>query len=908
MIQRGSFVAALSFALILIAQLAWTQAVPVPAPGAPAPGPSFSAPPRETSPRVEDLTRDMKHEEGLFTLYYNDPTDRSKDTERLLALIPARILNQDILFATSLSSGPYTGWMWDDYLIRLEVRAKQLAIVLPELRYSFRRESPVAEVVERTYNSVILATAQILAQGGGGDVLIDLGPLLKSNLAGLPGGGVRSDLSRWVKRKAYPKNVNIEVELAVGAFQGARLMGVAYTFLQLPPLGNYQARQADDRVGYFLTARRDWTKRHDERDTFERYVNRWNLQKKDPSLDLSPPVAPIIFYVEKTVPVQWRRWVREGIEVWNKAFEKIGFTGAIEVRQQTNDNEFKDLDPEDARYNFFRWIVSGSPFAMGPSRADPRTGEIMDSDIIFDDSMVRAWIDDFSTFTPRAIREAKGPGFREHLKRHPEMRIPGVHDPEGEDEAGARTEDLRRTLQAKLTARGQVFCDFSLGLQHQIALGFYSLALRTPAAKVPERLIGEAIRETVAHEVGHALGLRHNFKASSWLSMEEIGRRRGTGEPLTASVMDYNPILILPGNTIETPGHFVTPTIGPYDYWAIEYGYRTRGPADRGEDEMLAAIASRGAEPGLAYATDEDTMGIFSPDPLVNRFDMGSDPFRWATERVALADRLLAQVMETATSAGDSRYHLTRAFDVLIIEKGIALNTVARWIGGQEFHRDHQGDPGARSPFVLVPVARQREALDLLKKTLFREDFFSFKPELLNLLAPPRWSHWGVSRSLRLDYPIHDRIRILQWWTLVDILSPMVLQRIYDAEMKSSDADKFTVAELLKSLGDHIWAPLASTPASDGYSDSKPCISSIARGFQREHMEIIVQSVLAPADGEVSPDLHAMVCGSARDLLAEIEKYQAMHAAKLDRASRAHLQECRSRLERALGAVYQRRG
>ncbi len=602
------------------------------------------------------------------------------------------------------------------------------------------------------------------------------------------------------------------------------------------------------------------------------------------------------------MPIQWRRYVKEGIEVWNKAFEKIGYTDAIQVLQQTNDNDLKDIDPEDARYNFFRWIVSGQPFAMGPSRTDPRTGEILDADIIFDDSMVRYWMQDFDLFTPRAMAEMKGPGFRSYQERHKELRMPSSDSPfefGGGRHEDASGESTRKTGEEMFKERGQHFCDYSIGLQHQIALGYYTMAVGAKSNKIPERLIGESIRETVTHEIGHTLGLRHNFKASAWLPLEEVKRRRTTEEPISASVMDYNPILFFAPDDPEKSGHFTTPTIGPYDYWAIEYGYKT------GDDGMLRQIASRCAEPGLAYATDEDTMWVYSPDPLVGRFDMSSDPFQWATERVKLVDRLMTQVAEVATPQGESRYLLTQAFETLLMEKGTIVNLVSRWIGGQFFYRDHRGDPGARIPFVLVPGQKQREALGILKDTLFKDDFFAVSPEMLNQLAPPRWMHWGSRTSTRLDYPIHDRIRMLQWYTLVDLMSPPVLQRVYDAEMKSTEADKFTVSELLSTLRDQVWALAGQAPAEQ-CTDARPFLSSTMRGLQREHLELLLEGILSSPDGSVSPDLHAILCGSGRELSARIVGV-LKDSAKLDLPSRAHLMECHSRLDRALEAQFQRR-
>jgi hypothetical protein len=226
-------------------------------------------------------------------------------------------------------------------------------------------------------------------------------------------------------------------------------------------------------------------------------------------------------------------------------------------------------------------------------------------------------------------------------------------------------------------------------------------------------------------------------------------------------------------------------------------------------------------------------------------------------------------------------------------------------VGGQYFSRAHRGDPNAPAPFVLVPAARQREALALLKDTIFRDGFFDVSPDLLNELAPPRWMHWGASPLTRLDYPIHDRIRLLQWYTLSDLLSPPILQRVYDGELKSTAADRFTVTELLASLRDAVWAKVGEA-VPEGCTDAKPYLSSTARGLQRECLELLVEAVLSPADGSVSPDLHAIICGAGRDLASRLAS-ALKEPGKLDAASRAHLMECRSRLERALEAQFQRR-
>src|SRR5262249_53663795 len=138
------------------------------------------------------------------------------------------------------------------------------------------------------------------------------------------------------------------------------------------------------------------------------------------------PKQPIVYYIEKTVPVRFRRAVRDGILEWNKAYKEIGFSNAIEVRQQTDDNEWKDLDPEDMRYSFFRWIVTGEGFAMGPHRANPFTGQIYDADIIFDDSMVRFYEQEAAQQLPSGIAAKKlaDPAMRRFVEAHPDWAPP----------------------------------------------------------------------------------------------------------------------------------------------------------------------------------------------------------------------------------------------------------------------------------------------------------------------------------------------------------------------------------------------------------------------------------------------------------------------------------------------------
>jgi len=580
--------------------------------GGPGPG---EAPP---FPKFEDVTKGMKSDTGLFTLWYYPPDAKDKDGEKLLCQIPVKFLGEQFMLSTSYSGGGFfTGFPLDERVVRWELLDRQLLLVEPETRYVVDKAKEVSDVVRRTYPERIRVAVPVLTKSPQGDPVIDLGPLLKSNFAdiawtaagaGRMGGElINPQLSKWTKKKTFELNVEIGVELAVarssppGSFDKKM---VHYSFWKLPQT-DYQPRVADDRVGYFLTVNQDWSKPADERDIFNRYINRWHLVKRDPSLPVCEPKQPIIFYIEKTVPVRYRRAVRDGILEWNKAFEKIGFINAIEVRQQTDDNEWKDLDPEDMRYSFIRWIVTGGGFAMGPSRVNPFTGQIYDADIVFDDSMVRYFQQEAERMLPTtgAADKLSDPTLQDFLKRYPQWArsLPNWEQTIGpqEDES-----ELRHLLRERLRQRGHPPCDYCEGMKHQMLLAQTVLADQPPEVK--ERFLYDVIKEVVTHEVGHTLGLRHNFMGSSVYSLEEIQRRRTTGEPTCGSIMDYNPVLFFAHKPTE--GHFITPTIGPYDYWAIEYGYRPfdetyKPAAKKVETDEKAPELKEGGEPGAPAAS-----------------------------------------------------------------------------------------------------------------------------------------------------------------------------------------------------------------------------------------------------------------------------------------------------------------
>ena len=855
-------------------------------------------------PPFDEVTKDYKKISGFFDLYHHEKKDH------LLAAIPGSMIGKEFLMSSAISGGGFlTGFMWDWQVVRWEEMDKKLVLIEPDPRYDPADESSVSDVVARTYTDRIVLSTKIVTKRGG-DPVIDLDEVFKTDRTGLGsfyGGSVDASLSKWVKTKGFEKNVELAVDLAyMSGREGGRRSRVHYSLSELPK-SDYKPRRADERVGYFLTAIKNWGKAHTDKTIFDRYIHRWRLRKADPEAKVSDvhPDDQIVFYIEKTVPVKFRRYVREGILMWNDAFEKAGLRNVMAVRQQTDTNEFKDLDPEDVRYNFFRWIVTGGSFAAGPSRVNPRTGQILDADIVWDDSLVRSLLAQYARLAAKGPVVSYDPQLREFLGRHPEWDFVSQEQRLlGEDPAGGRADlSWEPEVLPLLERHNHWVCTLAHGLQHEMALADFVLRHEGKGG-LTDQFIGEFIRHVVTHEVGHTLGLRHNFKASSWKSMEELLAAKGTNEPTSASVMDYNAAIY--AFEEENQPRFFSPVLGPYDYWAIEYGYRHMDEEYKSDEELLQAIASRGNQDGLAYATDEDA-GFFSPDPLVNRWDQGSDPLAYAENRMELVNRLEKNIDEWAVEDGESYSYLRRVFEGLLFEYQRASLFACRVIGGQNISRNYKGDADEVPPIRILPAQKQRQALDFLVRHVFSDQAFQYDPEILNKLSPGRWAHWDSDNFDRVrEYPLHDRVASIQYWPLFHIFNPVTLTRVYDAELKvPRDEDALTVPDLVTSTTAAIWSELTQSVGDVKHTSRRPFVSSIRRNLQRMQLSMLINIVLTPPGTLMPADAHAITRITLKGLSQQIDKVLSSDAAEnLDPFTRAHLEGSRARIDKALEAEF----
>jgi len=878
------------------------QAAAIPQSGTGAKPPEAKKPeeakPAEDKP-FDEVVKDMEVMKGLFTFYH-----KAEENKTLMEILPEQ-LDKMFLFAGSVHQavgerGIYAAQMGSSFPFFFRRVGKNIQWVMKNTNFTAASGTPAARFTARSFSDAILGSAksQSKPHPERKSILIDVSEMFLSDLPGFvillnqvyQPTSYRFDKSNSAVGtvKTFPENVLVEVWLHYStdnprtisvALPDTRSIPIVVKY-EMSALGetSYKPRVADDRVGHFHTVQQDFTSDRPS-SPYVRYIERWHLEKADPGAKLSPPKVPIVFWLENTIPVEYRDWIAEGVLLWDKAFERIGFKDALVVKQQPDD---ADWDPADTRYSTIRWFAGvDASFAIGPSRANPLTGQIYDADIGISEGIIRG--------ARRYGEEFVGPVVQE-----------------AEEEAGWLPTAWGRNPRFR--------CNYAGGLAQQAAFGIAVLDARGMLSPEMERkLMREYILELVAHEVGHTLGLRHNFRASTILKVHELNDIQKTTElSQSSSVMDYNPVVIATQG--EKQGHFVPVTLGPYDYWAIEYAYK---PGEGDEKAELARIASRVADPMLPYSTDEDALGTFSAssiDPRANQYDQSDDPIAYFGKRIQIVHELWGAMESRLAKPGEGYQVMRRALARGMGEYNRALLTSSKYIGGIYHHRDHVGDPNGRVPFTPVPAAKQLEALAFLRTYAFGEKSFQLPSSLHNKLAIERLpgldfiSYFTVQR---IDYPWHDAVLGLQRGVLNRLYNPIALARLQDNELRFAANEKpFVMADLFKGLDAAIWSELGTGAAK---------ISSLRRNLQREHLKQLIRLTLRPAPAPSAPPMPAGIViptpptprppedatSLARASLVEIRTKirKALAAGTVtDATTRAHLEETQMRIASALQA------
>jgi hypothetical protein len=859
------------------------SAPPAAAPGSPPPPRPFA-----------DVIKDAKEVKGWFTTY-------QKDDKLYVELTPEQF-EMPFAFTMNMTHGIGEKYLYGNLMGAYGAAGRDLRVVtfrklnpttvqLIALNAAMgpRDQTPAGLAVARAFSDSLLGAAPISSapHPERKSVLVELNPILISDLSHISfqleqsfrqsyAFDGRNSSVAGVRATDDQLGVNVKLHYGLSRFSvpmpgspqpftppptmlpdlRSLFMGVQYNFAKLPAT-IMEPRLADQRVGYFSTTAYDYSK-HEERSPKQRLINRWRLEKKDPNAAISEPKQPIVFWLDKNIPEKYRPAITAGILEWNKAYEKIGFKDAIVVKQQGPKDEF---DTSELRYASVKWFVAkDTPFgARGPSVVDPRSGEILDADIELSEEISRIYTTRYTEDTPRPLGMMKSHGA---LCTYAEMK----------------------------------FSEIAMGLELLDARG--EVLFGSPQA---EAFVNDGIKDIMAHEVGHTLGLRHNFRASTIYTEAQVTDPEFTkAQGLSGSVMDYNALnLSLPG---QKQGAYFMTTLGPYDYWAIEYGYKPL-PREK-ENEELKKIAGRSAEPLLAYATDEDAggfAGVEGIDPEANRFDLTGDPLAHYGKRVKLIRELWDKLQTRQIPAGESYEQLRRNFDRGFQNFATISELTAKYVGGISILRDHAGT--GRLPINPVAADKQRQALALVADNLLSEGNFNYPPQFLNKLAidfmvreDQVFSEFGSTGVTSPSLSLPDRILSLQRSVMSRLVSDGVAKRLIDSQPLSAGANApLTVAELYSTIVNRIWSEL----------DSNNAITANRRALQRDALRWMVNSVKRDSGGTPA-DARVLLRAQAKQLLAKLDG--ARRAGSLSVENRAHLEDAYDQLQSALNAVSQRAG